>query len=287
MQREYRFQLKSTLLHYSIELLGVLMVAFAVSVFYTPNKIVSGGVSGIATILYHTLHIPTGLSFAVINGALLLLALIILGKSFVMDTVACSMLLSLLVQVFSYIPPLTDNVFLATIFGAVLYGAGIGLTLSQGASTGGTDIAGRLLQRVFPHFRIGTVLLIVDSMVIASSLILFGEVDLALYGVIALAIASFAINWLIQSLNISKLAFVVTGDGVHMSKELVSHSPRGVTIINATGGYTMTDKQVLLCALKEKELEHFQKRVMTIDPDAFVIFAESQQIFGNGFRVYK
>lgn len=272
---------------YATVLMGVLMVAFAISVFYAPNKIVNGGVSGIATILYHTLHIPTGVSFSIINGLLLLLAIVFLGKGFTVDTVVCTILVSIFVQVFSYIPPLTYNVFLATVFGAALYGIGIGLTLSQGASTGGTDILGRLVQRMFPHFRIGTVLLIVDSVVIISSLILFGEIDLALYGVIALSIASFAINWLIQRLNISKLAFVITGDGVKLSKELVSHSPRGVTIINATGGYTMADKHVLLCALKEKELENFQQCVRGIDPEAFVIFSESQQIVGNGFRVYK
>ena len=272
---------------YGIALLGVIMVAFAVSVFLTPNKIVNGGVSGVATILYHTLHMPTGLSNAGINGVLLLFAFIFLGKEFVVDTVACSMLLSVFVQIFSYIPPLTNNVFLATVCGAVLYGIGVGLSLSQGTSTGGTDIVGRLVQKGFPFLRIGSVLLLVDSLVIAASLIVCGEVDLTLYGVMALTISSFAVNWLIQRLNISKLAFVVTGEGIRMAKELVSHSPRGVTILNATGGYTMTDRQVLLCALKERELEGFQKRITAIDPEAFVIFAESQQIVGNGFRVYK
>ena len=286
MQRKAKNKRK-LIFRYGIVLLGVIMVAFAVSVFFTPNKIVNGGVSGVATILYHTLHAPTGLSNAGINGVLLLLAFIFLGKGFVVDTVACSMLLSLFVQLFSYIPPLTNNVFLATVCGAVLYGIGIGLSLSQGASTGGTDIVGRLVQKGAPFLRIGSVLLLVDSLVIAASLLVFGEVDLTLYGAMALAISSFAVNWLIQRLNISKLAFVVTGDGIRMSKELVSHSPRGVTIINATGGYTMTDRQVLLCALKEKELEDFQKRIIAIDSEAFVIFAESQQIVGNGFRVYK
>ena len=286
-ERKHSQRKRDLVFKYTIILVGVMMVAFAVSALYTPNKIVSGGVSGIATILYHTLHIPTGLSFAAINGVLLLLALFILGKQFVLDTIAVSLLLSLFVQLFSYIPPLTHNVFLATIFGSVLYGTGIGLTLALGASSGGTDIVGRLLQKAFPYIRIGTVLLVVDSLVILTSLVLFGEVDLALYGVIALAIASFSINRLIQLLNVSKLAFVISNNGVELSKELVSHSPRGVTIINATGGYTMTEKQVLLCALKEKELENFQQQVSAIDPEAFVIFSESQQIVGKGFRVYR
>jgi len=272
---------------YLIILLGEIMVAFAISAFYTPNKIVSGGVSGIATVLYHMLVIPTGLSFAVINIALLILALKFLGKGFVIHTLGGSMLLSLFVQIFSYVPPVTNDVFLASVFGAVLYGMGIGLTLAEGASTGGTDILSRLVQCAFPHIKIGSLLLIVDSVVIASSLIVFRQFDLALYGIASLCISSFAINWLIQKLNISKLAFVVTDKGVEISNYLVSNSPRGVTIFDATGGYTMEDRNVLMCALKENELDKFQKRILELDSGAFIIFSESQQIVGNGFRVYK
>lgn len=268
-------------------ILGVLMVAFAISVFYTPNKIVSGGVSGISTILYYTLGIQTGISYAVINISLLILALKKLGKEFVLNTLVGAGLVSVFVEVFSYIPPITDDVFLATVFGALFYGIGIGLTLTQGASTGGTDILSRLFQSLFPHIKIGSLLLVVDATVIFASFIIFKQFELALYGIIALCISSFAINWLIQKLNISKLAFVVTDNGVEIAKSLISKSPRGVTIIDATGGYTMDSKNVLICALKESEAEAFQKRILEIDINAFIIFSESSQIVGNGFRVYK
>ena len=139
--------MKKQLKKYFIIILGVTLVAFAISAFYTPNKIVSGGVSGISTILFHTLHIQPGLSFAVINIILLLLAWRFLGITFVKDTVLGAALLSVLVQVFTVIPTLTTDIFLATVFGSVLYGVGIGLTLIEGASTGGTDILSRLVQK--------------------------------------------------------------------------------------------------------------------------------------------
>ena len=277
----------SRLKKYFIIILGTMIVAFAVSVFYTPNKIVGGGVSGIATILYHTVGIAPGLSFALINTALLMIAAGVLGKMFVADTILGAALLSIFVQIFSYIPPITDDIFLASIFGAVFYGLGIGLVLTQGASTGGTDILGRLFQHIMPHVKIGTMLLVVDFFVIASSLIVFRQFRLALYGIIALYVSSFTINWLIRKLNISKLAFVVTDKGVELTKKLVSTSPRGVTLINAEGGYTMTDKQLLLCALKENEAQAFQKKILNVDPGAFIIFSESSQIVGNGFAIYK
>ena len=267
--------------------LGTAMVGFAVSEFYIPNKIVSGGVSGLSTILFHTLGIAPGLSFAVINAVLLAAALRFLGKSFVINSLIGATLLSAFVQIFSYLPSICNDVFLGSVFGAALYGAGIGLTLVEGASTGGTDILSRLLQRFFPHIKIGNLLLAVDAAVIAVSLAVFGRTELALYGIIALVISSYAVNWLILKLNISKLAFVVTDCGEEIARYLVSNSPRGVTIVRATGGYTMENKTVLMCALKENEAERFQKRVLEKDRTAFIIFSESSQIVGNGFRVYK
>lgn len=278
---------RQTIRRYAIIMLGVLTVAFAISNFYTPNKIVSGGVSGISTVLFYAFGIQPGLSFAVVNIILLGLALRVLGFPFVKDTVLGAAMVSLFVQVFSYIPPVTTDTFLAAIIGSVLYGFGIGLTLIEGASTGGTDILGRLVQCMFPYVKIGTLLLMVDAAVILLSLCVFRTIDLALYGIIALFLSSFSINLLIGKLNVSKLAFVVSDKGVEISKYLVGHSPRGVTVIDSVGAYTMKHNKVLLCALKENELPRFQDEVLKIDQQAFIIFLESQQIVGNGFRVYK
>ncbi|MCQ2454626.1 MAG: YitT family protein [Clostridia bacterium] len=280
-------KIKDLIIKYASIVCGVSMVAFAVAVFYTPNKIVSGGVSGISTILYHTLHISQGVSFFTINTLLLLISLKPLGKGFVFNTIWVSTLLSVLVEAFSYIPPLTDDIFLATVFGSILYGAGIGLTLINGASTGGTDVLARLVQKAFSHVKIGSLLLFVDLSVILSSLIVFKKINLSLYGIVALCICSFSINFLIRKLNISKLAFIITTRGEELAAYLIKKSPRGVTLINSKGGYTMKNNSVLLCALKEQETVVFQKRVLKVDPDAFIIFSESSQIIGNGFRVYK
>ncbi len=268
-------------------LFGVILTAFAVSCFYTPNKIVNGGVSGLSTILFHKFGIAPGLSFAVINIVLLLIALKFIGKEFVFKTIYGAAALSLFIQVFTYVPPVTNEPILAVLFGAILYGLGIAIVLSQGASTGGTDILGRLLQCIFPHMKIGTTLLIIDLMIVAASLIVFGQVNLVLWGIISLAVATFAIDWFIKRLNVSKIAFVMTNNGAEIAKYLVSTSPRGVTIIDAVGAYTMEERQVLLCALKESEMPAFEKKILEFDEHAFIVFSESQEILGNGFRLYK
>ena len=272
---------------YATILIGLIITAYAISTLYLPNKVVSGGVSGVSTILYHQLGIQPGLSFAVINIVLLLIALKFIGKDFVLHSLLGAGLISVLVEVFSYLPPLTTNVFLATVFGSVLYGFGIGLTLIEGASSGGTDILGRLLQCVFPHIKIGRLLLVVDLVVILTALIIFKQVDLTLYGIIALFLSTFSIDLLISKLNVSKLAFVVTDQGDDIAHMLISTSPRGVTIIDAVGAYTMENKKVLMCALKDSEVIDFQKKILDVDDEAFIIYSESQQIVGNGFYVYR
>lgn len=265
---------------------GITLVAIAISMFLVPNKIVNGGASGLATIIYYTIGLKPSISNAIINGILLLFSLICFGKKFVAKTLSSIVGLTLLIEVFSYFPPVTDNVLLASIFGAVLYGMGIGIVLSQGSTTGGTDIMGRLIQHKRPHWKIGKILLGVDFFVIFLSLITFKTTEAVLYGILALFLSTNAIDWLMKSLNISKLAFVITDKGQEISDFLISTSPRGVTLVEATGGYTHENRQVLICALKESELPEFQRKILAMDQDAFIIYSESQQIVGNGFYIY-
>ncbi len=267
--------------------IGTAITGFAVSTLLTPNKIVCGGVSGISTILYQTLSIEPGITFALINVALLLLGIKILGKDFTFNTLIGAGLLSGFVQIFSYLPPLTDNIFLASFFGGTLYGLGIGIALVSGASTGGTDILGRLVQYFLPHFQIGKLLLVIDGLVITTSLFIFKDTELVLFGICSLFFSTFCVDWLIRKLNISKIAFVITEKGEEISNLLVSTSSRGVTIIKAVGAYSSEKKKLLFCALKENEIPEFQNKILNIDCNAFIVYSESQQIMGNGFYIYR
>ena len=265
---------------------GIMLTSLAITQFTLPNKIVGGGVSGISTILYHVSGVQPGVSTAVINALLLLIGLKVLGKRFVVATLAGVGLLSVLVQLFSYFPPITTNVALASLFGGVFYGVGIGFALAAGGSSGGTDILGRILQHFIPHFPIGILIMLVDGVVIALSYVFFGELELTLFGVVTLAVSTYAIDAVIRKLNVSKLAFIVTEKGEEIANKLVTTSPRGCTIIDTVGAYTHESNKMLVCALKDNELPAFQRKILEIDPHAFIIFSESSQIVGNGFHVY-
>ena len=268
-------------------LAGTLITGFAIGAFLTPNKVVGGGASGIATILYHTLGIPPGIGFFAINLVFLAVGLTVLGKAFIGKTLIGITILSGFTQLFSLVPIYTDNMILAAVFGGALYGFGIGMAFAAGASTGGTDIIGRIIQSRFSHIPIGKMLLIVDGIIIAVSFAIFRNIELTLFGILTLFISSYSIDFIISKLNVSRIAFVITGNGEEIAKTLVSTSPRGVTLIDVKGVYTDTEKQMLFCALKESETEAFQKKILSIDSTAFIVFSESQRIKGNGFYLYK
>ncbi len=267
--------------------MGTMMTGFAIGSFLTPNKIVGGGASGISTIIYHTLGVQPGLSFFIINILFLLAGLKVLGREFVFKTLLGISLLSVFTEIFNLFPICTDNLILAVLFGGALYGIGIGTAFAAGASTGGTDILGRIIQTKFSTVPIGKMLLFVDGIIILISLIIFRNVELVLFGVLTLLISSYSIDLVINKLNVSKIAFVITDKGEEISKYLISTSPRGVTLIDVHGVYSDTDKKMLFCALKESETEEFQKKILLIDPTSFTVFAESQRIKGNGFYIYK
>lgn len=277
-----RFFIKNTVFF----IFGITITAIAVSLFSLPNKIVAGGSSGIATLLYFILGLPPGGTNFAINITLLLFCAKTLGKTFALSTLTGSFMLSLLVQLFSYLPPFTENLLLASVFGGILFGLGVGLCFVSGGSTGGTDILGRLLQKKFKHLPIGTLLMIVDGIIILVSYLFFKNNELTLYGIITLAVSTFTIDTIIRKLNVSKLAFVITAKGKEMSKELVKNFTRGCTVINSFGAYTFESNYMLVCALKESELPTFREKILQYDSGAFIIFSNATQIVGNGFHVY-
>lgn len=278
--------MKERIKSYVVILFGIAITAMAISLFFVPNKIVNGGSSGLSTVIYYTFGMKPSLTNALINGVLLIISLFCLGKMLVAKTLVSIGILSVFIELFSCFPPVTENVLLATIFGATIYGIGIGMVLSQKSTTGGTDILGRLIQHKFPQWKIGKILLGVDIFVIFLSFLTFKTTEAVLYGIIALFISTTTIDWLMRSLNISKLAFIITDKGQEIAELLIATSPRGVTLLDAKGVYSNTPKKMMVCALKESEIPEFQRKILQIDEQAFIIYSESQQIVGNGFSIY-
>lgn len=178
----------------------------------------------------------------------------------------------------------TDDALICAVFGALFYGVGSGLVFASGYNTGGTDILGRIIQHRFPYVSIGKLLIIINGAIILISARIFDNINLLLYGVLAMIISNITIDFVPSTFNDSKLAFIISRNGSEMSDLIIKSFGRGVTIMNGIGGFTSEGKNILLCAIRAKELESFKKSMLEFDSAAFIVFLDAKSVVGNGFH---
>lgn len=272
---------------YGIITAGSFIFALSINLFTLPSKIVTGGISGVATIFYHLFGISTGLTVGLLNIVILLFAWKILGKHFVLDSLAAIVMIPFFLEFTEHLPPLTENILLAAAYGGVLLGVGIGMAFSQGGTTGGTDIVSRISQKKYPHLSIGILMTIVDLLIIGASIVAFGNIDLALYGILSLVISTAVIDMIISKLNCAKLVFIITDSEIGLETHIFTAVNRGVTTISGVGGFSGKAKKILLCVAKQNQVEKLKNTVRQFDPSAFIIVNESKEIIGNGFQYYR
>ena len=175
---------------------------------------------------------------------------------------------------------------LATLYGGAGMGVGLGLVFSQGATTGGTDIIGKLLKLKFPWLPIGKLVMIPDMVVVILAAVVFGTVNAALYGLIQMYLLSKVMDMILYGWDTSRVAYIITDRWEETVQGLLDMN-RGVTLLQGKGAYTGAEKQVLLVAFKQKQIVALKQTVKSIDPNAFLIVCEAHEILGDGFREYK
>lgn len=272
---------------YLIIAVGSFLFAISVNLFMLPFKIVSGGLSGIATIFYYLFKISTGITVGILDLVILFFALKSLGKSFVLDSMVAIILIPFFLSFTEHLPPLTNDIFIGSVFGGVLLGIGIGLAFSQGGTTGGVDILSRMSQKKYPHLSIGILMTILDLVIIGLSVVTIGNLNLAFYGIISLVISTTVIDAIIKKLNSAKLIFAIVSNSSDIEQEILSFVHRGITVISAVGAYSGEEKKILMCVTKPKQANQFKTMVQTTEPTAFMIITDSSEILGNGFRYYR
>lgn len=272
---------------YVAVLLGTLLFALSVNVFLVPSKIVTGGLSGIATILHYKFGISIG--FAVMSGNILLciIAYVTLGRKFVLDSILGILSITVFVSFTEFLPSLTDDLFLNSVFGGILMGIGIGLTFIQGATTGGTDIISRISQKRHPELSIGFIMTVVDLIIIGASAIVFGDIALSMYGIISLVVSTAVIDGIIASKNSGVLVFVVTENENEIKNLICRYLNRGVTVIDVFGGYSDRKRKLIMCVMKTKEAEELKKTEELRKNGNFMIVTPSKEVLGEGFRYYR
>jgi len=264
--------------------IGAIITALSLVILTVPNKIAAGGVSGVATIFYHMFGFKVGIVILVINVPLFLVAIYVLGGRIGIKTLWGIIVLSLTVDILTPIlQPLTNEFILASIYGGVLAGVGMGLVFRGGGTTGGTDLIAALTSYFFPHFSIGQGLFLIDGLVIALAGIVF-DVELALYAAITIFVSTKIIDIIQEGFNISKSVFIISDQSKEIKDEILIKMRRGVTALKGYGGYSGREKDVLMVTINRAEITKIKNLIREIDEDAFVIMNEAHEVLGEGFK---
>lgn len=266
---------------------GAFLYALSVNLFLVPSKIVTGGLSGIAAILFHLYSVSAFYTIAVGNILLFIFAWLTLGKKFVFESFYTMLISTLFISLTEALPPIASDTILCAIFGGIILGLGIGLAFISGSTTGGTDILARILQSRHPHFSIGTIMTIIDFVIIAISYLAFGEIELVMYGIISLFVTNAVIDGIIAHLNSGVLVFIISKNSERLKKAIIGSIGRGVTIVQGCGGYSDEKKQILVCVMKKYDLENLKRITDMNEKEAFMIVTEAKSVLGEGFRYYK
>ena len=291
---------------YALVTFGVVSYALGWTIFLLPNNLIGGGVSGFASILFYATGIPMGVTYFILNILLLLIGTKILGTGFGGKTIYAIIMTSIMLSIMPKIVPvdfihefaLSNGKIICTFLGGIIAGFGIGLSISQGGSTGGTDIIA-LLWCKFHSASPGRVILIIDVVIILSSMLFpsytedgtllpFAEkLAVVVYGLVQVTVSGYAVDLYLSGSKQSVQAFIFTKKSEEMADAIAFDMRRGVSMITAKGWYTKEDRNVLMVVTRKADLNLLLRYVKSIDPDAFLSVSSVMGVYGQGFDTIK
>ena len=279
--------LKYLLDHFLITLSDALY-AFAFCWFYQPNAISVGGFTGISQVINFFLPVlPIGITTLVLNIPLFAIATKMQGIKLLLSSLYSTVISSVFIDLFSGIHSFSpmDDLLLAAAFGGVLAGVGVGMQLRVGATTGGTELAARLLKYKIRHISVGKLCFAVDIIVIIIYAFTFKKINNALYGIASMYIFSLSMDFVIYGGTHAKLAYIISPKSEEIKDKLLEMN-LGVTMVDSHGGWNGDEKQMIMCAFKRAQIAAIKKSVTNIDPTAFIIVCEAHEVLGEGFGKY-
>lgn len=270
--------------------LGTFFIALSLHLFLAPNTIAPGGVSGLAIVIEKVTGVPIFITNLAFNIPLFLAGLFLLGRSFGMKTGFATLLLSFFLWglgEFGGDYYATKDVLLAAVYGGVLCGLGIGLVFRNRASTGGTDLAGSILNRFFPHISTAKLMMFLDLFVVLAAGLVSHAIETSLYSLISLYIIVKVADFIVEGLDYSKQFMIVTEYPDEISAQIIEEVSRGVTALKGRGMFSGNEREVLLCVVYRNEVIQIKEIVRKIDPRAFVMVSTVHEVLGEGFREIK
>ena len=269
-------------------ILGNIIYALIVKLFILPTSLMSSGTTGIALLINHFTHIPVSLFILIFNICMLILGLIILGKKFAMTTIISTLMYPVALEFFNQTLGnfiITNNELLNTIFAGMGIGLALGIVIKSGASTGGMDIPPLILHH---YFKIPvSVSLYVFDFIILSSQATYNPLERLLYGIILILLTSVVLDKVILMGTTKTEVKIISRQSKEIANEILSEMDRGVTFLNAKGGYLQNEQSIILSVVSNRELPKVEKLVHRLDPDAFMIVSRVSEVWGHGFSSKK
>ncbi|MCK5130165.1 MAG: YitT family protein [Clostridiales bacterium] len=266
--------------------IGAAMVAFAFSIFFIPNNIAPGGVSGVATLLHALFNWQVGLVMLIINIPIYAISFKKFGRVRVFRSLYATVLMSVIIDYVmvpsSFVNSISSDILLSSIFGGIIMGAGIGLVIRNNATTGGTDMIATLLHGWFPNISMSWVLFGIEFLVILAAGILL-EPIMALYAFIAIFISTKVLDFVLVGVNTAKAFIIVSEKSSEIAKIIIEEMERGATILHGQGAFSGDSKNVILCIVRRNQISKLRTIIKTIDEEAFVIVHEVKEVLGEGF----
>ncbi len=279
-----RSKLQGYTLMYLKIIVGCIIYSASFRFFIYPNDVVLGGVVGIATIINYLTDLPVGIMTIVFNIPLFIFSWKHFGLKFIIASLTGMALSSLLMDIFELVPFVaTTDPLLASTFGGVIKGVGLGLIYSTTATVGGTDIIAKFLRRRYQHINFSTFLLAMDVAIFLIFALLFGKLDSAMYSAICMFITSQVVDIVLYGAVNSKVCYVITDESAAVKEAITGKLRRGVTYIHGEGAWSGQQKNIILCVIKRNQIVELKKLVREIDEKAFMIVSDSREVFGKGF----
>ena len=277
----FRKEGKQLLKDYALIALGTFLAALSLPLFFLPYDIAPGGISGISTVLASVLPLSVGLISFVLNVPLFLIGWRTVGWRFAVRSFIAMSLMSLFIDLVP-VRDVSGNVMLASVFGGVLLGVGLGLVVRAGATTGGTDMAAKMIHSRVAFLPIAAILFLIDGLVVAVAALAFG-LQAALWALIALFVSSQAMDSVIKGFNTAMQFMIISRDAEEIVRRIHTEIDRGCTRLMAEGTYSRLPVGTLLCVVSRTEAPRLKKLVAEVDPQAFVTVCNVHEALGEGF----
>lgn len=275
---------KKIISDYAFIFLGSFILSIAINVFLLPLKISTGGVSGIATVLYYVFNIPLSLTVLAINIILFFMAYKKLQKEALVKTLMGIVFLSLFLELTSFIKISFSDLFVSSVFGGVLTGVGIGITIRKNASTGGSDFAALILNKTFPHISLAKIIFVIDFAIVSFSGIVFKNYIVCFYSLTALYVCSYVADRILTMGDYAKSVFIISEKSGEIARVILKDINRGVTAIHSRGCYKNKDMSMLMSIVRAKEIPRLLQKIKEIDPDSFITISDIREVHGQGFK---